>query len=133
MWYSGSVEEAGGSLDEVSFSRDGKEGGCVLFLIAVTNVLRDCEEVRVAEAVLISGVGSIRDGVSLGRDVRGAGCLTGRLSHPLGISVVSTVDVAAETGVLECVFSFGGMDVGSRRLIKANGLSFDDFGVCRWA
>src|SRR5712672_640318 len=132
MRYGRGVEEAGSSLDEVSFSRDGEEGGCVLFLIAVANVLNDCEEIRVAEAVLVSGVGSIGDRVSLSRDVGGTGRLTGRLSHSLGVGMVSAVGVMAETGVLECVFSFGGVDVGLRRLIKANGLSLDDFGVGRW-
>jgi len=49
----------------------------VLFFTAVADVLSDCEEVRVAEAVLISGVGSVGDGVFVGCDVRGAGHLTG--------------------------------------------------------
>ena len=49
----------------------------MLFFIAISNVLSDCKEVRVAEAVLIGGVGSVGDGVFVGRDVRGAGCLTG--------------------------------------------------------
>jgi len=105
----------------------------MLLFIVVANVLSDCEEVRVAEAVLIGGVGSVGDGVSFSRDVGGAGRLTGRLSHSLGSGVISAVDVAAETGVLEGVLSFRGMDVGLRRLIEADGLSFDDFGVGRWA
>jgi len=114
MRYGGSVEETGGSLDEVGLSRDSEEGGCVLLLIAVTNVLSDREEVRVAEAVLVSGVGSVGDGVLLGRDVRGVGCLTSRLSHSLGGGVVSAVDVAAKAGVLEGVFLLGGVDVDLR-------------------
>src|SRR5712671_2558052 len=113
MRYGGGVEEAGRSLDEVGFSRDGEKGGCVLLLIAVANILRDCEEIRVAEAVLVTGVGSVGDGVSLSRDVRGTGRLTGRLSHSLGIGVISAVGVVAETRVLERVLSFGGVDVGS--------------------
>src|SRR5712672_3393768 len=104
----------------------------MLLFIVVANVLSDCEEVRVAEAVLVSGVGSVGDGVSFSRDVRGTGRLTGQLSHSLGVGMVSAVGVVAETGVLERVFSFGGMDVGSGRSIKANGLSLDDFGVGRW-
>jgi len=47
--------------------------------------------------------------------------------------VISAVDVATEAGVLESVFSFGGMDVGLGRSIEADGLSFDDFGVSRRA
>jgi len=108
----GGVKETGGSLDEVSFPRNGEEGGCVLFLIAVANILSDRKEVGVAETVLIGRIGSIRDGVSFACDVRGAGRLTGRLSHSLGGGVVPAVDVATETGVLESVFSFGGVDVG---------------------
>jgi len=114
MWYGGGVEEAGSSLDKVGFSQDGEEGGHVLFFIAVANVLSDCEEVRVAETVLVSGVGPVGDGVFLSRDVGGTGCLTGRLSHSLGVGVVSAVGVVAETRVLECMFSFGGVDVGLR-------------------
>src|SRR5712675_3659593 len=102
MWYGGSVEEAGSSLDKMGFSRDGEEGGRVLLLIAIANVLSDCEEVRVAEAVLVSGVSSVGDGVSFSRDVRGTGRLTSRLSHSLGIGVVPAIDVVAEVGVLEC-------------------------------
>src|SRR5712671_7308940 len=100
MRYGGGVEEAGSSLNEMSFSGNGEEGGCVLFLIAVANVLSDCEEVGMVETVLIGRVGSIRDGVPFVCDVRGAGRLTGRLSHSLGIGVVSAVGVVAETGVL---------------------------------
>jgi len=84
----------------------------VLFFIAVTNVLSDCEEVGVAETVLIGGVSPIRDGVFSGRDVRGVRRLIGRLIHSLGSGVIPAVDVATETGVLESVLSFGGMDVG---------------------
>ena len=105
----------------------------MLLFIAITNVLSDCEEVRVAEAILVSGVGSVRDGVSLGRDMGRTGCLTGRLSHSLRVGVVPAVDVATETGVLECVFSFGGVYVGSRRLVETDSLSFNDVGVGRWA
>jgi len=47
--------------------------------------------------------------------------------------VISAVDVATEAGVLEGVFSFGGMDVGLRQSIEADSLSFGDFGVGRWA
>jgi len=47
--------------------------------------------------------------------------------------VISTVDVVAEAGVLEGVFSFRGVDVVLRRSIEADSLSFDDFGICRWA
>ena len=133
MRYGGGIEETGGSLDEMSLPRDGEEGGCVLLFIAVANVLSDREEVRVVEAVLISGVGSVGDGVSFSRDVRGAGRLTGRLSHSLGGGVISAVDVTTETGVLEGMFSFRGVDVGLRRSIEADSLSFDNFGVSRWA
>ena len=86
----------------------------MLFFIAVANILSDCEEVGMVETVLIGRVGSIRDGVPFGRDVRGAGRLTGRLSHSLGDGMVSAIDVATKTGVLESVFSFGGVDVGLR-------------------
>jgi len=105
----------------------------MLFFIAVTNVLSDREEARVLEVVLVSRVGSIGDGVPLGRDVGGTGRLTSRLSHSLGGGVISAVDVAAKAGVLEGVFSFGGVDVGSRQSIEADSLSFDDFSVGRWA
>ena len=86
----------------------------MLFFTVVANVLSDHEEVRVAEVVLISGVGSVGDGVPLGCDVRGAGRLTGRLSHGLGSGVVFAVNVVAETRMLEGVLSFGGVDVGLR-------------------
>ena len=85
----------------------------MLFFIAVLNVLSDCKEVGVTEVVLVSGIGSIRSGVTLGRDVGGMGCLTGRLSHILRGGVVPAVGVVAEARVLESVFSFGAMDVGS--------------------
>ena len=104
----------------------------MLLLIAVASVLSDREEVRVAKVVLVSGIGSVGNGVSFIRGVRGTGRLIGRLSHSLGIGVVSAVSVAAETGVLECMFSFGGVDVGLRRSVETNGLSLDDFGVGRW-
>ena len=60
---------------------------------------------------MLGGIGSIGSGVTLGRDVRRAGCLTGRLSHVLRSGVVLAVDVVAEARVLESVFSFGAMDV----------------------
>jgi len=101
----------------------------VLFFIAVANVLSDCEEVGMTKAVLFSGVGTVRDGISFCRDVGRAGHLIGRLSHSLGGGVIFAVDVTAETGVLEGVFSFGGMDVDLGRSVEADGLSFDDFGV----
>jgi len=101
-------------LDKVSFSRNGEEGGCMLLFIAITNVLSDCEEVGVVETVLVGRVGSIRNGIPFGRDVRGAGRLTGRLSHSLGGGMILAVDVAAKTGVLESVFPFGGVNVGLR-------------------
>src|SRR5712675_197874 len=131
MRYGGSVEETGGSLNEVGFPRDGKEGGRVLLFIAIANVLSDCEEVGVTETVLFGGVGTVRDGVSLCGDVGRAGRLIGRLSHSLGSGVIFAVSVTTETGVLESVFSFGGMDVDLRRLVEADGLSFNDFGVGR--
>ena len=84
----------------------------MLLFIAVADVLSNREEVRVAETVLIGGVGSVGDGVLFSRDVGGAGYLTGRLIHSLGSGVVFAVDVAAETGVLEGVFSLGRVDVG---------------------
>jgi len=84
----------------------------MLFFIAVANILSDCEEVRMAETVLIGGIGPIGDGVFPGRDVRGTGHLIGRLSHSLGDGVILAIDVATETGVLESVFSFRGVDVG---------------------
>ena len=86
----------------------------MLFFIAVPNILSDCEEVRVTEAVLVSGIGPIGSGVPFGRDMGGTGRLTGRLSHTLGGGVILAVDVATEARVLESVFSFGAMDVGSR-------------------
>ena len=49
----------------------------MLFFIVIAHILSDCEEVRVAEAVLVSGIGSIGDGVGFGHDVRGVGHLTG--------------------------------------------------------
>jgi len=101
----------------------------MLFFTPIADVLSDREEIGVAEAVLIGGVGSIGDGVPFVRDVRGVGRLTGRLSHVLGAGMVSAVGVATETGVLESVFSFGGMDVGLGRSVETDGLSFDNFGV----
>jgi len=75
--YGGGVEEVGGPLDKVCFSRDGEEGGCVLLLSAVANVLSNSEKLRVVGAVFVHGVGTIRDEVIFGRDVGGAGRLTG--------------------------------------------------------
>jgi len=132
MRYGGSVEEAGSSLDEMSFPRDGEEGGRVLLFIAVADVLSDRKEVRVAETVLVGGVGSVGDGIPFSRDVGGAGHLTGRLSHSLGSGVIFAVDVSAETRVLKGVFSFRGVDIGLGRPIEADSLSFDDLGVGRW-
>ena len=40
--------------------------------------------------------------------------LTGRLTHILWVGVVLAVSVVTEAGVLESVFSFGGVDVGFR-------------------
>ena len=82
----------------------------MLLFIAITNVLSDCEEVGVVETVLVGRVGSIRNGIPFGRDVRGAGRLTGRLSHSLGGGMILAVDVVTEASVLEGVFSLGGMD-----------------------
>ena len=84
----------------------------MLFFIAVANILSDREEVRMVETVLIGRVGPIRDGVPFICDVRGAGRLTGRLSHSLGGGMILAIGVVAQTGVLEGMFSFGGMDVG---------------------
>src|SRR5712671_3470990 len=131
MRYGGGAEEAGGSLNEMGFPRDSEEGSRMLFFIAVANVLSDCEEVGMSEAVLFGRVGTVRDGVSLGCDVGRAGRLIGRLSHSSGGSVIFAVGVAAEIGVLEGVFSFGGMNVDLGRLVETDGLSFDDFGVGR--
>ena len=105
----------------------------MLFFIAVANVLSDREEVGMVETVLIGGIGSVRDGVFFVRDVGGARRLTGRLSHSLGSGMVPAIDVVAEAGVLESVFSFGGMDVGLGRSIETDGLSFDNFGISRWS
>src|SRR5712671_3612655 len=131
MRYGGGVEEAGSSLNEMSFSGNGEKGGCVLFFIAVANILSDREEVGMAETVLIGRVGSIRDGVLFVCDVRGARRLIGRLSHSLGGGVVLAIGVAAEAGVLEGVFSFGGVDVGLGRSIETDSLPFDDFSISR--
>ena len=105
----------------------------MLLLIAVANILSDREEVGMAEAVLIGRVGSIRDGIPLVCDVGGAGRLIGRLSHSLGGGVIFAIDVVTETGVLESVFSFGGVDVGLGQSIETDSLPLDDFGVGRWA
>jgi len=105
----------------------------VLLFTAVANILSDCEEVRVVEVVLVGGVSSVGDGIPFSCDVGGTGRLTGRLSHSLGSGVISAVNVTAETGVLEGVFSFRGVDVGLRRSIEVDSLSFDDLGVGRWA
>ena len=45
--------------------------------------------------------------------------------------MVFAVGVVAEAGMLEGVFLFGRVDVGLRRPIEADGLSFDDFGIGR--
>jgi len=105
----------------------------MLFFVAITHVLSDREEVGVAETVLIGGIGPIGDGVSFSHDVGGTGRLIGRLSHALGDGVIFAIEVAAETGVLEGVFSFGGVDVGLGRSIEVDSLSLDDFGVGRRA
>ena len=59
------------------------------------------------------------------------GRLTWRLTHRLGVGVVFAVGIAAEVGMLESVLAFGGMDIGLRGTIEADGLSFDDVGVRR--
>jgi len=102
-----------------------------LFFIAVANVLGDGEEVGMTKVVLFGGVGTVRDGVLLCRDVGRTEHLIGRLSHSLGGGVILAVSVAAEIGVLEGVFSFGGVDVDLGRSVEADGLPFDDFGVGR--
>ena len=104
----------------------------MLFFVPIADVLSDREELGMAEAILIGRIGPIGDGVPFACDVRGVRRLTGRLSHALGIGVVSAVDVATETGVLESVLSFGRMDVGLGRPVETDGLSFDNFGVSRW-
>jgi len=104
----------------------------VLFFASIADVLSNREEVGMAEAVLIGRVGPIGDGIPFVCDVRGMRRLTGRLSHASGAGVVSAVDVATETGMLESVLSFGGMDVGLGRPVETDGLSFDNFGVSRW-
>ena len=58
--------------------------------------------------------------------------MTGRLSHVSGAGVVLVVDIMAEAGMLEGVFSLRGVDVGLRGTIQVDGLSFDDFGVSGW-
>jgi len=131
MRYGGGVEEAGGSLNKMGFPRDGEESGRMLFFIAVADVLSDREEVGVTEAVLFGGIGPVRDGISFHRDVGGMRRLIGRLSHSLRGGVVFTVGVAAETGVLKGVLSFGGVNVDRGRSVEADGLSFDNFGVGR--
>ena len=104
----------------------------MLFFIAIAHVLSDCEEVGVAEAVLVGGIGSLGGGIGFGRDVGGARRLTGRLSHVSRGGVIFAVDVATEAGVLKCVFSFGRVDINLRRPIETNGLSFGDIGVGQW-
>ena len=56
----------------------------MLLLSAIASFLSDIEELGVADAVFVHGVGSIRDEVIFSCDVGGAGCLTGQLSHVLG-------------------------------------------------
>jgi len=86
----------------------------MLFFIAIAHILSNCEEVGVAETVLVSGIGSIGDGVGFGRDMRGVGRLTGRLSHASRGGVIFAVGVVAEAGVFEGVFSFRRVDVSLR-------------------
>jgi len=47
--------------------------------------------------------------------------------------VIFAVGVVAKTGMLESVFSFGGVDVDLRRSIEADGSSFNDLGIGRQA
>jgi len=105
----------------------------VLFLRAVASVLSDGEEFRVAGAVLIGGVGPVRDRISLSCDVGGVGNLTGRLSHALGGGVIFTVGVMAEAGMLEGMLVFGTMYIRLGRSVETDSLSVDDFGVGWWA
>ena len=72
------------------------------------------KELGVVNPIFIGGVGPVGDEVSLGRDVGGAGHLTGWLTHVLRTGVVFAVDVVTEAGVLESVFMFGGVDVRFR-------------------
>src|SRR5712671_6370412 len=92
-------------------SRDSEEGGGMLLLAWMIPTLQDWDEVFF--------------------DRIGRGWLTWWLTHSLGVGVVFAVEIAAEVGMLESVLAFGGMDVGFRGTIEADGLSFDDVGIRR--
>ena len=80
----------------------------------IVSLLWGLEEFRIVDAILGGGIGPIRDEISFGRDVGGAGHLTGQLTHGLWVGVVLAVGVVAKAGVLESVFSFRAMNVGFR-------------------
>jgi len=104
------VKEVGTSLDKMCLPRDSEEGGGMLLLAWIISALQGWGEVLF--------------------DCTGRGRLTRRLTHSLGIEVVS-VEFVVETGVLGGVLVFGGMNTGFRGPIEADGLSFDDVGVRR--
>jgi len=80
----------------------------------IVSLLWGLEEFGIVDAILGGGIGPVGDGISFGRDVGGAGHLTGWLTHGLRVGVVLAVGVVAKAGVLESVFTFGAMNVGFR-------------------
>jgi len=104
----------------------------MLLSARIVSLLWGLEEFRIVDAILVGGIGSIGDGISFGRDVGGAGHLTGLLTHGLRVGVVLAVDVVAKAGVLESVLAFGVVNVGFRRAVEADNLSSSNFGISRW-
>ena len=85
------MEEVGTTLDKVCFPCNSEEGGGVLFSTWIISVLESWDRV-------------FFDGVR-------RSWLTRRLTHSLGGGVVLAVGVVVEIGMLEGMFSLGGMDV----------------------
>jgi len=86
----------------------------MLLSAQIVSSLQGLEEFGVVDAILVGGIGSIRDEIFFGCDVGRAGHLTGRLTHILWTGVVFAVGVVTEARVLKGMFAFGGMDVGFR-------------------
>jgi len=106
----------------------------MLLSAQIVSLLWGLKEFRIVDVILIGGIGPIGDGISSGHDVGGAGHLTGWLTHGLrGWVVVLAVGVVAKAGVLESVFAFGAMNVGFRRAVEVDDLSFGNFSISRWS
>ena len=84
----------------------------MLLSTRMASLLQGFEELRVVDVIPTGGIGPIGDEVFFGCDVRGAGHLTGWLTHVLWTGVVLAVGVVTKARVLEGVFAFRRVNVG---------------------